>query len=73
MRLQYKKSSKVILYLMVLLLELVAAMDLITDFQIIIMLWQTQYSVWLAVTIVTNFAPVFVSYIPFVLYLKTRI
>jgi hypothetical protein len=58
---------------MVLLLEWVAALDLISDFQIIVMLWQTKYAVWLAVTVVTNFAPVFVSYIPLILYLKTRI
>ena len=44
-----------------------------TDFKIIGQLWQTEYSVWLAITLISVAMPIFVSYVPFLLYLKERI
>jgi hypothetical protein len=64
---------KLVLWMMILSLEWVATLDLATDLQITRMLWENDYSVWMVTAILSQLVPFYVSYVPFVTYLRERL
>ena len=62
-----------LLRLLIVALEWVAIVDLLTDLQIVRMLWKSNLTISLTVTVISMLAPFYVSYVPFLMSLKERI
>ena len=69
---KYCQCSEAFLRFFNFVLEAVAIYDLVTDIQVSIMMWSTPYHGWLTINLISMFMPYYISYGPFLLYLREQ-